>query len=299
MHKHWMHLCAGACFLGGCGFPTFDFHHGDGGVDSSPTDVADDGSLGEPSCPPTGSVDHCTEIALFTGTQQLDGRGDEFCSLPGQTIDSSATRVFFFRGATPADVTEVATLRTAWSSEGLHMHVHVKDANLFVPPNGSQQLHEGDAIEIYVAGYVPTSGPFDATTDIGAQHIIVSPPSGAIGARGFVWTSSCDFPVPAALNNAFFTGRTVTDGWEIELDLPWSILLSSPSATPPASGAKIGFTLALDAQDLPSGDPLHARQMQAFLGYQTITVASPSCDSCSHGPEPFCDDRTWCNPTLQ
>jgi hypothetical protein len=307
MHKPFMKSRRGAGFLGlcgalfGCGFPSFDFHHGDAGGDATPSDVATDAlSDAEPSCPATGSVDHCTEIPLFTGAQQIDGRGDEFCSLPGQTLDSSATRIFFYRSAKPADVTEVATLRTGWSNEGLHMHVHVADANLFVPPNGSQQLHEGDAIEIYVAGYVPTSGAFDATTDIGAQHIIVSPPSGAIGARGFVWTSSCDFPVPAALNNAFFTGRTVRDGWEIELDLPWSILLPSPTDAPPTSGAKIGFTFALDAQDVESGDPLNARQMQAFLGYQTITVASPSCDSCSRAtPEPFCDDRTWCTPTLQ
>jgi hypothetical protein len=300
LHTSTMHLLAGACFLAGCGFPTFDFHHDDGGVDGSPTDVGVDGSNVDPSCPASGSVDLCAQVPAFSGAQTLDGVGAEFCSLPGETLDASAKQIFFFRGATAADIKEIATLRLAWSSEGLHMHIHVTDANVFVPANGSQELHEGDAIEIYVAGYVPTSGTFDEKTDIGAQHIIVSPPSGAIGARGFVWTSSCDFPVPAALNNAFFTGRTVSDGWEIELDLPWSVLLTSTTTPAPTAGAKIGFTFALDAQDAPSTDPLHARQMQAFIGYESITAASPSCDSCSKAPpEPFCDDRTWCPPVLQ
>src|SRR5262249_1966325 len=74
----------------------------------------------------------------------------------------------------------------------------------------------------------------------------------------------------------------------------------STTAPPPKSGAKIGFTFALDAQDVESTDPLNARQMQAFLGYQTLTVASPSCDACSRtSAEPFCDDRTWGTPALQ
>jgi hypothetical protein len=295
-----MHLCAGACFLGGCGFPSFDFHAGgDASVDTSSNDAPEGDA---PSCPATGTVDLCTTIPSFVDPQKVDGRGDEFCSLPGHTIDSSATRVAFFRGATASQVKEVGTLRAAWSSQGLHLHVHVTDANVFVPPNGSNALHEGDAIELYVAGYVPASGTFDDTTDIGAQHIIVSPPqpSGIIGARGFVWTSSCSTPIPASLDNAFFTGRIVTDGWELELDLPWSVLLASPTAAPPTAGAQIGFTFGLDAQDDPSTDPDHARQMLAFTGYLILTVASPSCSSCGKSPpEPFCDDRCWCTPTLR
>jgi len=298
MHRRCMHWGAGALLLAGCGFPTFDFHAG-GDVDAGDAAIVPDAST--PSCPANGTIDFCATLPAFTGAQVVDGVGDEFCALPGQTIDAHATRVFFYRGASAADVKEVATVRAASSSDGLHIHVHVTDGAIFVQPNGSQQLQEGDALELYVAGFTPKGGTFDGTTDAGALHVIASPPSGAIGARAFVWTSSCDVPVPASLNPSYYAGRIVSDGWEIELDLPWSALLPTTTTPPPISGATIGFTVGIDAQDTPgSADGTVERQMLAFTGYTTVSAPSPSCDDCGKPDvEPFCDDRCWCTPALQ
>lgn len=227
----------------------------------------------------------------------MDGAPDEFCDVPGQALDASNwVHPFFFHGASASDIHEKATVRVAASADGLRIHVHVTDATVFVSTD-PLTLHEGDSIEVYAAGFVPTHGDFDGTVDIGARHIILAPPSGpGFGARALVWDSTCPgTPSPQPLDTSFFAGRLVADGWELELALPWSFL-TAPATTPPSSGAQVGFTLALNAQDDAAAG---GRQVQAFLGYQTIG-SSPSCAACTKTEgEPFCDDRTWCTPTLQ
>ncbi len=277
-------LAVSLTLLGSCGFPAFDFRETENPVDG--------GADAKPSCPSVGSDggigNACTSLPRFTGTQRIDGVGDELCAL---ALDAWDKRTTPFQIPTPptADVDPRAELRVGWSSVGLHLHVHVVDPTgvIVSPPEAS--VAESDSVEIYASGFVPTGGDYDDVSDLGAIHVIVTPPGAGLGARANIFDSRYDHAA-VAMSPSLYAVRIVSDGYEVEMQLPWTLISRT---APPSSGAGIGFDVALN-KDRASD---HKRILQTFLGYRTDPVTPSSCTISK--PEPWCDDRTWCVPKLE
>lgn len=267
-----------------CGFPTFDFR-----ATEAPADAGADTAQGtRPSCPTGSGGDACNHIPRFTGTQRIDGFGDELCALPVSAWDKRTTP-FQIPTPPPAEVDPRVELRVGWSNVGLHIHVHVVDTTgvIVVPPEVA--VSESDSVEIYASGFLPTGGDYDDVTDVGATHVILTPPGAGLAARANIFDSRYDHPA-VALSPSLYAARIVDDGYEVELQLPWTLL--TRGTAPPTSGAGIGFDVALN-KDRASDKK---RILQTFLGYRTDPVTPSSCNTFKL--EPWCDDRTWCVPTL-
>ena len=284
-------VCAG---LGAasCGFPSFDFRATEAPLDGSPFDAADAGDAGPvtPSCTGGPTGDACKQIPALVGTQKIDGVGDELCALPVTRFDKT-TAQYDVPSPPPGDVDPRAEVRVAWSSEGLHLHVHVIDAHVVVTPAESNILHYGDSIEVYTAGFVPTAGDYDDKTDVGAVHVIIAPPGADVGARAYVYTSRYDH-LPVSLAPALYAGRLVDDGFEIEAKFSWTLI---SRVAPPKANDSIGFTLAVNAKDDPAQEK---RSLQMTFGYRSVVTPADSCAGIAPA-EPYCDDRTWCVPVLE
>ncbi|MGZ3423699.1 MAG: hypothetical protein ACXVEF_35730 [Polyangiales bacterium] len=267
-----------SALIASCSFPTFDFR------------ATEDGSDAAPSC--TGAStkgDACARVPHFSGTQKVDGVGDEFCGLPVSTWDKRTAQLNL-PSPPPSGVDPRVELRVGWSDVGLHLHVHVIDAAVLVSPV-EQVLHTGDSVEIYASGFVPMGGDYDETTDVGAVHLILAPPGAGLEARALVYSSRYDHPA-SALSRSLYAGRIVSDGYEIEVQLPWSLITRG---APPIASGGIGLTAAVNAKDVPTDAD---RALQTFLGFHPVSPGSNSCVG-SPGVQPWCDDRTWCTPLLE
>ena len=279
--------CAAICAAASCGFPSFEFRATEAPLDGA-VDATDAGPVA-PSCTGGPTGDACTKVPALVGTQKIDGIGDELCALTVTRFDKT-TAQYVIPTPPPIDVDPHAEVRVAWSSDGLHLHVHVADAHVVVMPAESNNLHYGDSIEIYAAGFVPSAGDYDDKTDIGAVHVIIAPPGVDVGARAYVYTSRYDH-LPVSLAPALYAGRIVDDGYEIEAEFPWTLI---SRVAPPKAGDQVGFTLAVNAKDDPAQE---RRSMQMTFGYRSVGVPADSCSGLA--AEPYCDDRTWCLPVLE
>jgi hypothetical protein len=277
-------LCAASC-----GFPSFDFRATEAPLDGA-VDAVADAPPAKPSCVGGTLGDACARIPALAGAQKVDGVGDELCSAPVTRFDKTTAK-FNLPDPPPSDVDPHVEVRTAWSTVGLHLHVHVQDARVIVVPPESNILHYGDSIEVYTAGFVPTAGDYDDKTDVGAVHVIVAPPGTGIGARAYLYTSRYDH-IPVSLSPANYAGRIVDDGFEIELLFPWSLITRGAA---PKAGDVIAFDLSVNAKDDPAQEK---RSLQATLGYRSVAVPADSCSGVAPA-QPYCDDRTWCLPTLE
>ena len=284
---------------------------GSGAAGAGGAGGAANGGAGGASCPivPTGAL--CTSIPRYTGTQVVDGNGDDFCGVPatvlalknGVTLDGNA----------PPPVPDVLTARVAWDAAGIHAHFHVDDAEIL----------SGDEIAFEIGGDFPLAGYFDGvSTDVGLLSIGMGvgttgtvhgftatiPPSVSMGFQGRQITcvpSPCT-STPKALVSygqplvgpAQWAYRTVSGGYEFELLLPWSVLGRS---TPPAPGTVVAADLALYAtssrlstsswlaiKPLPSGASTPCPSSTRLINQTPTTFADPNCD-----------DRGWCAPSLE
>ena len=236
----------------------------DGG--SPPTDGGNPPSDTSGGCS-TATIAPCTTIPKFTGTQTLDGKGDDLCQLPS----------FQF------GVANAAVKRT---SAGLVAFFDVKDAsvqtvNMKDPSQAINQVYQGDSIELYISSSDTVTGL--TGTDNNTLHITVP----ANGPGVLVKTTSGPTAAHTALPTTEYAQAVTATGYAIELKLPW------PGAAP-SSGTKVRFDLALNSADTNCsgiGD-MRDGQLLFYLG----SVGGTS--TCSSGPDAWCDDRTWCSTTL-
>jgi hypothetical protein len=252
--------------------------------DTLVADTFDAGCVALPIATPCANLPHYEKLAVLGAAgQTMDGRADDFCDVPFVVFDNS-TGVVRDPNPTPAEARTTMTIRAAWSSFGLHLHVTVKDPKVIVTPYSNDNLFEGDSVEVYTAGYDALTGVFDGTTkDLGAQQIIIAPtnPEGTVMTRGVYFFSGTRKGSPSIDR---WAARNTAEGYEIEVRIPWADL--KPSGMPaPTAGKKIALTFAFNNK---------TDTTKAFSVFQTKPVATP-VTGCT---QPYCDDRYWCTPTL-
>ncbi|MBK7395771.1 MAG: hypothetical protein IPJ34_05555 [Myxococcales bacterium] len=288
----------------------------DTGVDSTPGDtgVVPDAETGT-TCPIKTGGDLCAKVAKYTfpDPQVVDGVGAEFCDVP-------ATTFVLKDGVVPTGVTKSllptkVQARLAWSSQGVHAHFHVDDAEVVALP---LQFYSADEVQLFLGGSTPLYGEFSPTSkDKGFMSIRMTPPSpvplgipGSTEAPAAMASVSYLYKKPSAsfctnaavplLAPAKFAGRVVPGGYELELFVPWTLL---GRATAPTSGDQIAANLGVGANDDPASrtppfdvtDPVKA----GFAFWKNLPVSGAASPCCGGEAFTSCDTRTWCTPTLE
>jgi hypothetical protein len=255
-------------------------------VDTGPEDV-DSGP-----CPILVGGNACTGVHRFTASRQvIDSYGDEFCDIPAMVFDVNDCPTMIPGGELP-DLPEKVYLRVAWSQRDFHLHVRVVDPNVVVNP-ADTSLWNGDAIEVYIAGTSGTglTGSYDGTDDGGAIQIVLAPPGGGHETRGQAFFNPGDGRhTSTRIDKSSYAGRLTDDGYELELIYTWALI-----AEPRVPGAKIAFDLAVGAQQIADAG---GRQLQCIISNVFVDGAL-ACGYMKNVPaQPWCDDRTWCQPEL-
>jgi Carbohydrate family 9 binding domain-like len=190
--------------------------------------------------------------------------------------------------ASGVDVT--ALIRVGWSPSALHLHIHVNKEPVRPAPYAAA-IYEGDAIEIFAAVPGPLTGLYGVGHDMAIQ-LIAAPPDAA---RAEVFTRVTDYPL-TTLTPSEFAARLVDGGYEVELELPWTLVAGDQDAGAVAENVTIGFDFSCDVAVGDGGRAQSSlfRRRVPDAGWGPDAAPTP----CSTPPgQPFCDDRTWCNPT--
>jgi hypothetical protein len=255
--------------------------------DGAPTDARSDAAC---ELPLGGNA--CMQVPHFVGQQVVDGYDTDFCNIPGTAfaytsgllITQANLPPITLAGGTP----DSAVIRVAWSTDALHVFVHVIDPSWVVPPPEAG-VAECSSVEIYVAGTAALTGDYNGTNDGGAIQVILSAPP--TQGQAFYNTAAGDSVGHRSvmLDPSLYAGVATSDGYSVELLLPWSALAETI-----APGAQIAFDVAFDVEDTPDAG---GRQYQSIYTCNSVEAGAPSCGTLM--PEPWCDDRTWCTPTLQ
>jgi hypothetical protein len=229
----------------------------------------------------TTTVDPCALVPRFDATQVVDGNDDEFCNLPSFVLDFGVNNDFIQLDHSGSnDRPETATVRFGWSPSGLHVFITVTDPYL-VPAGELSSIWNGDGVELFFT--TDTSLVGNPATDL-ATHVAASADPSLAASVSTTAGIANHTPLLASRYETIVTG----DGYDVELLLPWR-------SSAPASGDQIAFDLALDsADDEPLGAP-DGRDAQALLHLATVSSPTP----CPGSARPWCDDRTWCTPTLE
>lgn len=222
----------------------------------------------------------CSALAHFAGPQVLDGKDDEFCSIPSFELTfQNAAKVTEYNG-NGGPYRERAVARVAWDATGIHAFIRVFDAS-FTPAQAADSLWNGDGVELMFSSSKEVTGL--TSNDANTLHVMISPPNAA-SVKDYS-SSGTPTPLPAAY---FVSGSDTTSYW-VELNLPWP-------GTAPAAGTQIKFDMQLNAADGVSknGDS-QIRDAQAVYHQDPAPESSP----CGSTVYPFCDNRVWCTTTLQ
>ncbi|MBN2193650.1 MAG: hypothetical protein JW751_12605 [Polyangiaceae bacterium] len=250
---------------------------GSGGTDAAGQAGAETGGGGGCS---TARVAPCGRIPAFEGTQTVDGDDEDLCSLPLFELDFTSEYLHVDHAGAENDRTELLTARVGWSRTGLHVFLYVTDRTMFAADGGLGDIWNGDGIELFFAP--SSSGLSGNTGNDEVRHVIF----GAKPRRAAIVSTVDAQASHTELGAQRYETTVVEDGYTIEAQLRWP-------GTAPEAGDEIAFDLALNSADLaPAGTP-DGRDAQAVL-----YVGSHAQSTCSGEVEPWCDDRTWCTPTL-
>jgi hypothetical protein len=250
---------------------------------SCSADAAAPGDTAPPDNCATGGAP-CSALAHFTGTQNLDGKDDEFCSIPSFELNFTnvgANGKIIENNGTGRSYAERAVARVAWDAAGLHAFIRVYDTTFKAA--ASTELWNGDSVELFFSSSTSVTGlTYD---DKNTLHVIVSPPIAQISRDTNSSGSQTSLPT-----SQFVTGTDST-GYFVELNLPWP-------GTAPAASAQIKFDMQLNVADgATASSDLYVRDAQAVLYLGSYSSTTTSCSSSA--VQPFCDDRLWCTTTLQ
>ncbi|MGC4066993.1 MAG: sugar-binding protein [Polyangiaceae bacterium] len=260
-----------------------------GGSQHGGTEPITDGcSLGDTPC--NGG------IAAFSGTQNVDGLGDEFCAIPGFELSfANAAQIVEYNGAqgaidNPSRATAVyperAIVRVAWSMTHFHAFVRVFDPHVVAAEN-TDSIWNADGVELYVTTNNQVTGSTGA--DASAFHFIISPGAGT--AKGFgVSVETMGYTgTHTPLTARQYATTQDAEGYTVELRYAW------PMGTLMTAGRAVFFDVALNsASEQVEGSYVRDAQAVHFLGQ----AAAPS--PCGTGTvQPYCDDRVWCPTSLK
>lgn len=253
---------------------------------------------GEPSC--IGEyVDVCDRIPRVPSgfAQEVDGSSADLCAAVAS--DTFKPKEGHYRTTVGsrcpppgwlADAAPLVIIHAGWSDEALHIHVHV-DKTMDIVPSATDELYDGDAIEIFVGNAEAPTGSLAADH---ARHLMVAPPSQR-SPKGYFRPADSSAPP--------FSGRWIArrgdDSYDVEIKIPWSFL-GGTEEHPPAAGRKILWNLGIDLAE-PAPPPGQERaRFQSFLHYEDPDGSIRYCrDEATHNRvKPSVDDRSWCTPTL-
>jgi hypothetical protein len=169
----------------------------------------------------------CTAIAHFNGVQTVDGLDEEFCGIVATEFDV-ATGAWQQPGDGGADVDTVAYLRVAWDAVGLHLFINVVQP-VVIAPSAYAYIWTGDAVEIFASATGTLKGSYGPGADPALQ-VIVSAPSSSSPALSQELTSVTGPTV--ALDASSFAVRLVPSGYNVEVELPWSLIAGGQDIEP-------------------------------------------------------------------
>ena len=277
-------------------------------------------ALSAATCPIKTGGSLCASVPKYTGMQVVDGLDDDFCDVTATVFELRNGAVPF--GGPPPIVRDVLTARVAWDSAGIHAHFHAEDPVLVRDFRLGSSWAGPDYIELDIGGTFPLTGFYDGEQrDPGFLNVFFNPESALTPIKGFTGA----VPAQATMGYVFPQGsnygieripltdvapwayRTVTGGYEFEVLLPWALLGRS---VPPAPGTVISLDLGFGTNNDPDywkfwpaspqlGTPGTAGQ--SFLAIKPLlNGTSTSCAPLQPGNAyPWCDNRTWCQPTLE
>jgi hypothetical protein len=267
-----------------------DANASDGSTSDGPS-VSDDSSGVPGDGPVLCGADNaapCTRISKLSGSPLLDGKGDEYCAIPSFHLNASTAKIAGKVNAYNGTPTEDATVKVAWSPDGLVLFADVVDTSVQTvnakdPTQAVDKTYQGDSIEIFISSSDAVTGSTGA--DSNTLHVIIPADGPAVA----VQTSGTTGTPTEWLSTQYKQSKTAT-GYAIEALLPW------PGGSPEA-GTQVRFDLGLNSADSNcSGvDDMRDGQLLYYVGQ----VSSSTCQGSSEGPVPYCDDRTWCATTLQ
>jgi Cys-rich repeat protein len=235
-------------------------------------------------------ADPCTSgrIVPMNGAQVLDGRGDEFCHIPGFELN--------FRNAARGnnELPHSMVMRVAWSTDAFHLYAEVEDSEVVTNPE-TEYLWSGDVVELFLAPQAPSelSGFFSGRVD-GVQ-LLIAPPTATEPARAarLFWMPSQDNPanyvqVREAMTSGFAARATAT-GYAVEARLPWSMF--GPRTPDIETGIGVAFDVGFSTANGQSiSNPNDGREGAVVL------YAGPTqgVNTCSGDQVPWCNSTTWC-----
>ncbi len=230
-------------------------------------------------------MDPCATIPYFAGTQIVDGDESDLCELPSFSVDFVSANGFVHIDHSGSndpsnERPETATVRLGWSATGLHAFIRVSDPYL-APASTLGSIWNGDGVEVFFTTATDLAG--DPATDQ-ATHAAISASLSLAASVSTDGGTATHAPLPRSLYETVITA----DGYVVELRLPWG-------SGRPSSGSTIAFDFALNSADNappPTGDGRDAQALLHLAGLSTSTT-------CLAEARPWCDDRTWCRPTLE
>lgn len=262
----------------------------DGGV-TPPPPV--DGGLMHPSCG-SGLSDPCKAgMPKYSGTQTLDGKNDDMCSLPYFQFTAQAAAKLLNFNNLPLSQFEISTIWVGWAPDAFHVFVDVQDSSVQTvamvdPSQAVAKGYQGDSIELFVSSNNNLTGL--TGSDANSLHLIIPATGPAVSVKtdnGSGASSGRHSELPTAQYKQTLTAT----GYAIEAVLPW------PGGTPPNAGTTMRFDIGLNSADKNFGgiDDMRDGQMLFFVG----TVGGNTTCQSSDGTVPYCDNRTWCATQAQ
>jgi hypothetical protein len=245
-----------------------------------------------------------TQIPRLTapGGQTVDGIDDEFCDIAAASLTpQTAQRIEPDANAVPGELSYELLVRAAWSDYGLHFHFHVEQSSPVVASDAGVPIYLGDTVELYVKGDALLSGDYEQDAgDRYALHLAFAAPPRAEGARYF--THQTGKPLPE--NGVQFAVRSISAyAYEVEVQVSWQDALHSPAPQTGDEPRAIGFDFSCDYLDRDTGAELGFALDYCVRNNPATNEPFPLEDNCSGDPSahiaaPYCDDRTWCTPSL-
>jgi len=229
---------------------------------------------GDPCLPAPAAVAGAltAQCIVGRGLVAVVGANDDWSSAGFTNLDSvsAGPLAVGFSGNAAADrATLSAKFATRWDQTGLYVMVQVTDD---VRQVVSSSLYRGDAVEVFVH---PGNAPTGSYTGNDWQFII-NPDNRVETLRG---------GNPVGTPAGVITGAKTTSGanWQMEIEVPWTIMGVQPSL-----GQLAAFDLIVDDLDNAASTTKPERTL-------TWKNAAPaSCGECSASPcQPYCSTKCF------
>jgi hypothetical protein len=258
----------------------------DGGVPDGAVNPRD---AGAGSCSGGTTADPCkSALPKFVGSQTVDGNGSELCSLPYFVLNAQNAAKVINSNNVPTSQFETATARVGWDATGVHAYIDVQDtsvqtANMVDPAQATGKAYQGDSIELFFSSDPNLTGM--TSKDNNSIHLIIPANGPAVSVK-----DSGNSGTQTALPTTQYAQATTTTGYAIEVSIPWP-------GTAPSAGGAIRFDLAINSADktFTGIDKMRDGQLIFYVG---SVSGSTTCQG-SDGTVPWCDDRTWCQTSVQ